>query len=191
MNATKKQESPIIKGLKYLQYPILLVVAAGGIIAYNGWNVISVEPQLEYKQFKYFDSAERYLRENYGLSAQSVETFIKPYVGNYFFFQSGMMLEKVAPFQMTFLYENGFPVGKEHILWHPVDDRFMLDLNTSEVYQRDKTMFLKIEGKLVFKPRPFIDLLKIEKLKAEGFAEENGTLVKPIQYDLKLNPNER
>lgn len=191
MSTQEKTQRLLVKGLKYLQYPLLVVVAAGGIVAYNGWHIMGVEPQLQYKQFKYFDSAERYLRENYGLGAQGVEALIEPYVGNYFFFQSGMMIEKVAPFQMTFLYENGFPVPKEHILWHPVDDRFALELTTAEVYQKDKSMFLKMEGTLVFKPRFFIDSLKQEYLKDDGFTEQGGRLVKPIQYDLKLNPNER
>lgn len=191
MSTKKESQSALAKGLKYLQYPVLVAVAAGGIVAYNGWHIMDVEPQLVYRQFKYFDSAERYLRENYDLSAKDVEALIEPYVGNYFFFQSGMMIEKVAPFQMTFLYENGFPVPKEHILWHPVDDRFALELTTAEVYQKDKSMFLKMKGTLVFKPRFFIDSLKQENLKTEGFAEQDGRLVKSIQYDLKLNPNER
>lgn len=188
MEQNTKQQPLWLRMIKVLQYPVLLIIAAGGIVIYNGWHVMSVEPQLQYRQYKYYDSAERYLRENYGLSAQAVENLIEPYVGNYFFFQTGMMIEKSAPFKMTFLYQNGFPVPKEHILWYPVDDRFALDLEEAEVYQKDKAMFLKVKGLLVFKPRPFIDLLKYEKLKEAGFTESDGRLVKSIQYDLKLNP---
>lgn len=191
MDPNTKKQPTWLKVLMFLQYPVLIAIAAGGIVIYNGWHIMSVEPQLQYKQFKYYDSAERYLRENYGMSAQGVEGLINPYVGNYFFFQSGMMLEKVAPFKMTFLYENGFPVPKEHILWYPIDDRFHLELAEAEVYQRDKEMFLKVNGKLVFQPRLFIDLLKSEKLKEEGFTEENGRLIKTVQYDLKLKPSGR
>jgi hypothetical protein len=191
MKDEKIIEKPVVKLFKMLQYPLMIAIAAGGIVVYNGWNTVSIEPQLQYKQFKYFDSAERYLRENYGLSSDGVESFIEPAVGNYFFFQAGMMIEKVAPFEMTFLYKKAFPVKKEQILWYSIDDRFSLDLNTSEVYQRDKNMVLKLEGTLVFRARPFIDLLKQKYLKEDGFVEKDGCLVKPIKYDLQLSPNER
>lgn len=189
--STTENKSALKKYINFLKYPILLAIALGGIIAYNGWHIMSVEPQLQYRQYKYYDSAERYLRENFGLSAQKVESLIKPSVGNYFFFQSGMMIEKVAPFEMTFLYENGFPVPQNQILWHPIDDRFSLELTQAEIYQKDKAMFLKMKGVLVFKPRPIIDLLKLEKLEEEGFTKTDGHLTKAIEYDLKLNPNEQ
>lgn len=179
-----------LKRFKWIQYPLLIAIAAGGIVAYNGWHMPTTSQQLVYRQFNNYERAERYLRENYDMSSKLVEDFIKPGAGNYMFFQAGLLFEKVAPFQMTFLYEGSFPVVAEHIHWHAVDDRFSLNYTNLEVYKKDKSMFLKLEGQLIFKPRPGIDLLKLEKLKEEGFVQTEAGWAKEIAYDLKLNPND-
>lgn len=176
--------------LNWIKYPLLIIVAIGGIVAYNGWHTPTANQQLVYRQFNSFERAERYLRENYDMSAKSVEDFIKPSAGNYMFFQASLLFEKVAPFQMAFLYEGSFPVDAKHIHWHAIDDRFSLNYSTLEVYQKNKSLFLKLEGQLVFNPRPGIDFLKLEKLKEEGFVKTDMGWSKPIGYDIKLNPNE-
>ncbi len=187
MQSQEKKQSIWIRFIKIAQYPVLICVAAAGIIAYNGWNTMKIEPLLQYREFKYYESAERYLRENYNLNTNDIEAWIGNSKGNYIFFQAGLMFQNVAPFQMAFLYENGFPVEKENILWHPIDDRYSLDLELAEVYQENNTMFLRLKGTLVFTPRPFIDMLKTKRLLAEGFVEEDGRYIKPIEHNLKLN----
>lgn len=191
MHFEEKKQPLWLRFIKIAQYPLLIGVAAAGIVAYNGWHTMKIEPLLQYREFKYYESAERYLRENYNLNTDAIKSWIGKSKGNYIFFQAGLMFQNVAPFQMAFLYENGFPVEKENILWHPIDDRYSLDLELAEVYQENNTMFLRLKGTLVFTPRPFIDMLKTQRLLSEGFTEKDGRYVKAIEHNLKLNANLR
>lgn len=177
----------LLKKIAWLRFPILVLVAAGGIVGYNGINTMKVDPQLGYRQFSDYEKAERYLRENYDMTGDRVGEFLKRNLNNYMFFQANFQFEKVAPFQMTFLYEGEFPVDSDHIYWHAIDDRYQLSAEVMEIYERDGALFLKLEGDLVFTPRPLMDSLKYELLKNEGFLESSKGLTKHISYDVKLS----
>lgn len=175
-----------MKKLMWLRFPLLIIIAIWGIVTYNGENIVKVDNGFSYRQYNNFDHAERFLRENFNMSVTEASNFIAKDKGNYMFFQAGMMFDNLAPFQMTFLYEGSFPVDKEHVYWHAVDDRFSLESNEVSVYQKDKDLFLKISGDLVFTPRPGIDSMKVERLKKEGYEAHGRGYAKAISYDLKL-----
>lgn len=177
----------LLKQFGWLRFPVLVLVAVGGIIGYNGINTMKVDPQLGYRQFSNYERAERYLRENYDMTGDNVGEFLKKNLNNYMFFQASFQFEKVAPFQMTFLYGGEFPVTSDRIYWHAIDDRYQLSTEVMEVYEKDGSLFLKLEGDLVFTPRPLMDSLKYEMLKNEGFSQSAKGLVKHMSYDIKLS----
>lgn len=175
-----------MKQLLWLRFPLLIIIAIWGIVTYNGENIVKVDNGFSYRQFNNFDHAERFLRENFNMSVDTASKFISKDKENYMFFQAGVMFDNLAPFQMTFLYEGSFPVDQQHIYWHAIDDRFSLEPTEVSVYQKDKDLFLKISGDLVFNPRLGIDALKVENLKKEGYEAHNGGYAKAISYNLKL-----
>lgn len=178
---------PIMKIARVLKYPVLLIVAVGGIILYNGFNPVSVDSTFEYFKFPTVARAERYLRDNYTSQQTVIDGLLVKNQQQYVFFQKGLMIEEEAPFNMTFIYEKNFPIDGGKILWRAVDDRFRLDLDECYVYQKDKKIFLKVNGRLVFEGRPLIDAYKKQLLMDKEFKAEEGHLKKAFSYDVQLS----
>lgn len=183
----KYLDHPLMKIARILKYPVLLIVAVGGIIVYNGLNAITVDPTFEYLKFNSHDRAERFLRDNYTTNNFTIESLLDQSAGQYVFFQKGIMIGDEAPFNMTFLYQKGFPIDSSKILWRAADDRFNMNLTECYVYQKNKKIFLKVAGTLHFEVRPVMDLYKKQLLMDNGFEVIEGKLSKPFTYDVQLS----
>lgn len=181
------QNHPLMKIARILKIPVLLTLSIGGIIMYNGWNTPTVDSTFEYHQFKTHERAERYLRDNYTSQQPVIDSLLNKGMAQYVFFEKGLIIGEAAPYNMTFYYEKSFPVDGGKVLWRAVDDRFELKLSECYVYQKDKKIYLKANGQLVFEPRPLIDLLKKSNMIKKGFESVDGVLSKPFEYDVQLS----